>query len=553
MSVKRTPSSGAALENGDETLAAWRELFANATEQRPLTRVLGTHMHPDHIGMAGWLTRKFKCQLWMTQLEYLNCRVLTADTGRAAPEDGVMFYRRAGWSDEAIEKYQTRFGNFGKGVHAMPDSYRRIRDGEEVRMGANNWRVIVGTGHSPEHACLSCEDLKLLISGDQVLPRISSNVSVHPTEPGADPMQDWLQSLAKMKREVPVDVLVLPSQNPSSKELFTRFLQAGAKEREAVAVGAMRCWRLQATISAFNHPGPLSMRSMKSGILFVGAASLLALAACNPDQSAKPAASSEKDTTVATVNGTVIGKNRVDMLVKQGAGSGKPDSAETRNAIIDQLAMQMVIAEEAIKKGLDKATEVTERLEMVRQSVLANAYVQDFIKNNPVSDEALKAEYERIKATVTGSQYKARHILVEKEAEARDIIAKLKKDAALFAKLAMEKSKDTGSKASGGDLGWFDLSRMVPEFGAAVSKLEKGKFTQEPVKSQFGYHVILLEDSKPIEAPPFEQVKPNLAQQLQQQNLKKQLDDLKGKAKIEIVGAPAAPASSAASAASAAK
>jgi len=291
------------------------------------------------------------------------------------------------------------------------------------------------------------------------------------------------------------------------------------------------------------------MRSMKSAILVVGTASLLALAACNPDQNAKPAASAEKDTTVATVNGAVIGKNRVDMLVKQGAGSGRPDSPETRNAIVDQLAMQMVIAEEAIKKGLDKAPEVTEQMELVRQSVLANAYVQDFIKTNPVSEEAMKAEYERIKATITGNEYKARHILVEKEAEARDIIAKLKKDAGAFARLATEKSKDTGSKIKGGDLGWFDLSRMVPEFGAAVSKLEKGKFTEEPVKSQFGYHVILLEDSRPIEAPPFEQVKPNLAQQLQQQNLKKQLDDLKGKAKIEKVAAPAAAAASAASAA----
>ncbi len=290
---------------------------------------------------------------------------------------------------------------------------------------------------------------------------------------------------------------------------------------------------------------------MKSVLLVVGATSLLALVACKPEQNTKPAAAAAQDTTVATVNGAVIGKNRVDMLVKQGAGSGKPDNAETRNAIIDQLAMQMVIAEEAVKKGLDKSPEVTERMELVRQSVLANAYVQDFVKNNPVTDEALKAEYERIKATVTGSEYKARHILVEKEAEAKDIIARLKKDAGAFAKLAMEKSKDTGSKASGGDLGWFDLSRMVPEFGAAVSKLEKGKFTQEPVKTQFGYHVILLEDSKPVQAPPLEQVKPNLTQQLQQQNLKKQLDDLKAKAKIELVAAPAQ-AASAASAASAA-
>ena len=182
----------------------------------------------------------------------------------------------------------------------------------------------------------------------------------------------------------------------------------------------------------------------------------------------------------------------------------------------------MVIAQEAVKKGLDKTPEVAEQIDAIKQSVLANAYVQDFIKNNPVTDDMLKAEYERIKATITGTEYKARHILVEKEAEAKDIIARLKKDPGAFAKLAMERSKDPGSKAQGGDLGWFDTSRMVPEFGAAVSKLEKGKFTLEPVKTQFGYHVILLEDSKPIEAPPLDEVKPQLSQQLQQQNVMKQ-------------------------------
>ncbi|WP_245754532.1 peptidylprolyl isomerase [Candidatus Accumulibacter aalborgensis] len=206
------------------------------------------------------------------------------------------------------------------------------------------------------------------------------------------------------------------------------------------------------------------------------------------------------------------------------------------------MVLQMVVADEAIKKGLDKSPEVAEQIDSIRQSVLANAYVQDFIKKNPVSDDMLKAEYDRIKATITGSEYKARHILVESEAEARDIIAKLKKDPRLFAKLAMDKSRDAGSKVKGGELGWFDLSRMVPEFGAAVSKLEKGKITEEPVKTNFGYHVIQLEDSRPIEVPSFEEVKANLAQQLQQQNLKKQLEDLKAKAKIEVVAAPAAAA-----------
>ncbi len=295
------------------------------------------------------------------------------------------------------------------------------------------------------------------------------------------------------------------------------------------------------------------MKTIRSALFLASAAAVLSLAACNAakdEKAAAPAAAAPAGETVATVNGAPISKSRVDLLVKQGGAQGQPDNADTRKAILDQLTMQMVIAEEAVKKGLDKTPDVAEKLELVKQSILANAYVQDYIKNNPVTEEAMKAEYERIKATITGTEYKARHILVEKEAEAKDIIAKLKKDAGAFAKLAKEKSKDPGSGAQGGDLGWFDISRMVPEFGAAVSKLEKGAITQEPVKTQFGYHVIQLEDSKPVEAPPFDEVKPALSQQLQQQNLMKQLDDLKAKAKIDVAGAPAATASAPAAAAS---
>jgi glyoxylase-like metal-dependent hydrolase (beta-lactamase superfamily II) len=208
--------------SNEDTAAAWREQFANAPDRRPLTRVFVTHMHPDHVGMAGWLTRKFGVRLWMTRLEYLTCRVTVSDTGREAPPDGIAFFRRAGWGEAAIESYRVRFGNFGKHIHALPDSYRRLRDGETVQIGAHAWRVITGNGHSPEHACLHCPDLKLLISGDQVLPRISSNVSVYPIEPDADPMADWLASLAKVKREVPDDVLVLPAHNECFRGLHAR-------------------------------------------------------------------------------------------------------------------------------------------------------------------------------------------------------------------------------------------------------------------------------------------------------------------------------------------
>jgi peptidyl-prolyl cis-trans isomerase C len=299
------------------------------------------------------------------------------------------------------------------------------------------------------------------------------------------------------------------------------------------------------------HPKDQPVNLIKSGLLLASAVSLLAVSACNPAKDAQPAATAPKGPAVATVNGTVITQSTVDMIAKQGAGAGRPDTPESRAAILDQLTLRMVITEEAVKKGLDKTPEVVEQMDVIKQSVLANAYVQDFIKNNPVTDDMVKVEYERIKATVTGTEYKARHILVEKEAEAKDIIVKLNKDPTAFEKLALQKSKDPGSRSRGGDLGWFDSRSMVPEFTAAVSKLEKGKFTKEPVKTQFGYHVILLEDSKPVEAPPMEEVKPQLSQQLQQQNVKKHLDALKANAKIEIVGA--SPAAASAPASSAAK
>jgi len=271
--------------------------------------------------------------------------------------------------------------------------------------------------------------------------------------------------------------------------------------------------------------------------LLVSAVSSLALVACGPAKDGGPAGGGA---AAAKVNGKAISAQIVDTLAKQGAGQGRPDTPQARRAIIDQLALQMLAADEAVKKGLDKTPLVAEEIDTIRQSILANAYVQDLIKNSPVSEESVKAEYERIKATITGTEYKARHILVEKESEAKDVIARLRKEPGAFAKLATEKSKDTGSRPRGGDLGWFDPRRMVPEFGAALGKLEKGKFTLEPVRTQYGYHVILLEDSKPIEPPPFDEVRAQVREQLQQQNVSKQLEALKTGAKIEMVGASAA-------------
>ena len=276
--------------------------------------------------------------------------------------------------------------------------------------------------------------------------------------------------------------------------------------------------------------------SIKSRILLASAVSLLVLSACNSKTGSDLAAGD----IAATVNGTPISKDSVDKIVAQRLAMGQPDSPDLRKSAINQLALQMLVSQKAVKKDLDKKPEVIDQLNLSRQSILANAFVEDYIKSNPVSDDMLKAEYDKVKAQMSGKEYKARHILVDKEALARTIIAKLKRNPKLFDSLARKYSKDPGSQKTGGELGWFDPRGMVPEFGAAVAKLGKGKFTLEPVKTQFGYHVILLEDTRTRQAPAFEQVKPQLAKRVQDQNIKKLIDDIMAKAKIEITGSPAA-------------
>ncbi|MEZ5938309.1 MAG: MBL fold metallo-hydrolase [Hyphomonadaceae bacterium] len=214
-----------ALEDGDgwtivdtgmptsETKSHWRSILSDDLQGRPVKRVIVTHMHPDHVGLAGWFCRKFQCPLLMTRLEYISCRMLVADTGREAPEAGVDFYRAAGWPQDALDTYIERFGGFGRAVTQMPDAYTRLDDGQELEIGGRTWKVVTGGGHSPHHACLWCPDLNVFISGDQVLPRISSNVSVYPTEPAADPLHEWLESCRKLKSILPPDVLVLPAHN----------------------------------------------------------------------------------------------------------------------------------------------------------------------------------------------------------------------------------------------------------------------------------------------------------------------------------------------------
>jgi peptidyl-prolyl cis-trans isomerase C len=237
-------------------------------------------------------------------------------------------------------------------------------------------------------------------------------------------------------------------------------------------------------------------------------------------------------TAAAKVNGVVIPQSRVDVLAKQRAAQGQPDSPDLRKNLREHLISSELLAQEASKKGLEKNPDVAAQMDLARQGILVQAYVQDYLKQNPVSEEVLKADYEKIKGQLGDKEYKARHVLVETEKEAKDVIAQLKKGVK-FDKLANEKSKDMGSKTKGGDLDWVAPGRLAKPFAEALTKLKKGQYTQEPVKTEFGWHVIKLEDERPLQAPAYEQVKPTLTQRHQAQQVDKLLEDLRKNAKIE--------------------
>ncbi|MEH6608104.1 MAG: MBL fold metallo-hydrolase [Halioglobus sp.] len=203
----------------------WEQLFTGFMANKPVKRVICTHLHPDHVGLAGWLTERFDCELWMSREEFLMCRAMAADTGREAPEVAINFYRAAGYNEEQLERYRKRFGGFGKAIAQLPDSFRRLVDRETITVGGRYWQVIIGSGHSPEHVALYCPALKLFISGDQVLPRITSNVSVFPTEPHGDPLKEWLSSTARIRDVLPENLLVLPSHEAPFRGLHTRLSQ----------------------------------------------------------------------------------------------------------------------------------------------------------------------------------------------------------------------------------------------------------------------------------------------------------------------------------------
>ncbi|MBC6411471.1 MAG: MBL fold metallo-hydrolase [Hyphomonadaceae bacterium] len=193
------------------SMEVWREHFTQIMGGRPVNRVMCTHLHPDHTGLAGWLCRKFGAPLLMTRGEYFLCRLLAADTGNAAPPEGIKFYQKVGLTPDQIGLYRTRFGHFGRAISELPHNYDRLTDGECSLIDGYKWQIVVGSGHSPEHACLWCPERGICMTGDQLLPNLSSNVSVWPTEPEANPLEDWISSCHKLKAVLPEDTLICPA------------------------------------------------------------------------------------------------------------------------------------------------------------------------------------------------------------------------------------------------------------------------------------------------------------------------------------------------------
>ncbi|MEY4470337.1 MAG: hypothetical protein RLZZ239_559 [Pseudomonadota bacterium] len=235
---------------------------------------------------------------------------------------------------------------------------------------------------------------------------------------------------------------------------------------------------------------------------------------------------------LAVVNGKPVPSSRVNALKQQVEASGRPVTPEVMAQIKEELIAREVFMQEARKRGLDASDEFKTQIELARQTILIRQLFADFQKKNPVTDADIKAEYDKFAAANGGKEYRARHILVEKEDEAKALIADIKKGAK-FEDLAKKASKDPGSGANGGDLDWAAAGSYVPEFSDAMVKLSKGQMTDAPVKSQFGFHIIRVDDVREAQLPKLEEVKPQIAQQLQQQKLGAFQEGLRAKAKIQ--------------------
>jgi peptidyl-prolyl cis-trans isomerase C len=246
----------------------------------------------------------------------------------------------------------------------------------------------------------------------------------------------------------------------------------------------------------------------------------------------KGAAKASSREAVAKVNGVAVPKSRLDFMVQQQAARGAPDNEQTRAMVREELVNREVIAQEAAKTGIAKSAEVQSQLDLARQEIIVSAYVRDWVRKHPVSDADIQKEYDKARSQTGDKEYKPRHILVETEDQAKDMIAQLKKGAK-FEELATKNSKDTGTKERGGDLDWNVPGVFDKQFSDAMVKLEKGQHTEAPVQTRFGFHVIQLDDVRPVKFPALADVKPRIQQQLVQGKIEELVRGLRAKAKVE--------------------
>jgi len=206
----------------EEVQQHWQTIFDKHLDGLPVTRVIATHLHNDHTGNAGWITRKWDCPLWMSRSDFYMCKVMAADGPTDVPDEAIKFYRRAGFSEEKLDQYRQRFGQFGANMDPLPAGYHRIIDNQYIDIDGREWRAIIGHGHAPEHVCLYCPELKIIIAGDQILPKITPNVSVQPSEPLANPLREWITSCSRFREILPPTLLVLPAHGSLFEGLHER-------------------------------------------------------------------------------------------------------------------------------------------------------------------------------------------------------------------------------------------------------------------------------------------------------------------------------------------
>jgi peptidyl-prolyl cis-trans isomerase C len=279
---------------------------------------------------------------------------------------------------------------------------------------------------------------------------------------------------------------------------------------------------------------------MKPHLLALAAAAALALPAQAQDTPAKPAAKAARTAgvkpaagaPVATVNGTAIPRARLEHLLRQQAARGAPDNEQTRAAVREDLINRELVAQEAARAGMAKKQEVQLQLDLARQEVLVGAYLSDYMRSNPVTDAEVQNEYDRAREQTGATEYRARHILLDNEEEAKKLLAELKKGGK-FEELARKSSKDEGTRERGGDLDWNVPAAFDKAFSDAMQKLDKGQITSEPVRTRFGFHIIQLEDTRAVNFPPLAQVKPQIQQRLARQKVESLIRDLRAKAKVE--------------------